>query len=471
MTAQLTKLAQKLLGILEKDRANHLDKIERYFHGDHDDPYMPDGADAEYKLLVKRSVYNLCDLVAATPNQALYVDGFRPGGWKPTPGEPVAIPEEWDHWQYSRMDARQSAIHQSAIVYGHSFTVTERDKKDKIITRGLSPLRTAAVYEDPANDIVPAAALTIKKYPSFDGKGNPVPGVAIMWDDTFRYDVTFEHDDKVTVSKGKRHGASECPVTRFAASVDLEGRTLGVVEPIIPVQDRINQTILDLLVAQSGGAYVTKTITGMAPPLVLNADGTPKLGEDGRPIPAPINMNAKRWLFAEDENVEFGSLPATPLAGYVEAAELAVRQFSSKSQTPPHHLLGQIANLSADALRAAELSLSRKVASFQKAFGESWERVFRIAGELNGNMEIAEDVHGEVLWRDMDATSISATADALVKLKDVGVPVQGLWPRVPGVTQGELDRWAELADSENLAGDLMKSINRATTDTFEPEAS
>ena len=52
-----------------------------------------------------------------------------------------------------------------------------------------------------------------------------------------------------------------------------------------------------------------------------------------------------------------------------------------------------------------------------------------------------------------------------------GVPVQGLWPRVPGVTQGELDRWAELADSENLAGDLMKSINRATTDTFEPEAS
>lgn len=369
------------------------------------------------------------------------------------------------------MDARQSAIHQSAITYGHSFTVTERDKKGKIITRGLSPLRTAAVYEDPANDIVPAAALTIKKCPSFDGKGNPVSGVAVMWDDTFRYDVSFQHDDKVTVSKGKKHGASECPVTRFAASVDLEGRTLGVVEPIIPVQDRINQTILDLLVAQSGGAYVTKTITGMAPPLVLNPDGTPKIGDDGRPIPAPINMNAKRWLFAEDENVKFDSIEATPLAGYVEAAELAVRQFSSKSQTPPHHLLGQIANLSADALRAAELSLSRKVASFQKAFGESWERVFRIAGELNGNMEIAEDVHGEVLWRDMDATSISATADALVKLKEVGVPVQGLWPRVPGVTQGELERWAELADSENLAGDLMKSINRATTDTFEPEAS
>lgn len=469
MTQQV-KLADKLLGILARDRADHLDRIERYFHGKHDDPYMPDGADAEYKLLVKRSVYNLCDLVVATPTQALYVDGFRPGGWKPKVGEPAAIPQEWDHWQYSRMDARQAAIHQSAITYGHAFTVTEKDKKGKIATRGLSPLRTAAVYEDPANDIVPYAALQVLKYPTHDDKGNPVRGTANLWDDKNKYEVAFGHDRDTTVGRGTRHGASECPVTRFAASVDLEGRTLGVIEPIIPVQDRINQTILDLLVAQSGGAYVTKTITGMAPPLVLNADGTPKLGEDGRPMAAPINMNAKRWLFAEDSEVEFGSLPATPLAGYVEAAELAVRHYSSKSQTPPHHLLGQIANLSADALRAAELSLSRKVASFQKTFGESWERVFRIAGELGGNDEVANDVHGEVLWRDMDATSMSATADALVKLKEIGVPAQGLWSRIPNTTQGEQERWAELVASDNVAQQIISGLDRATTDTFEPEA-
>lgn len=467
----LAKLADKLLGILEADRENHLDKIERYFYGQHDDPYMPDGADAEYKLLVKRSVYNLCDLVVATPTQALYVDGFRPGNWSPSPEEPAAIPKEWDHWQYSRLDARQAAVHQSAITYGHSFTVTEKDKKGKIITRGMSPLRTAALYEDPANDIVPVAALTVRRYPHHTEDGQPLPGLAIMWDEKNRYEVHFGHGKNTTVTNPARHGASECPVTRFAAQVDLEGRTLGVIEPIIPVQDRLNQVTLDGLVASSGGAYITKTITGMAPPVILNPDGTPKMGEDGRPIPAPINLNAKRWLFAEDSEVEFGSLPATPLSGYIELAELAVRHLSSKSQTPPHHLLGQIANLSADALKAAELSLSRKVDFYQKSFGESWERVFRIAGELGGNLEVANDVHGEVLWRDMDATSLSATADALVKMKELNVPDQGLWARFPGVTQAELQRWAEMAQDANLAQQMMGGLTRATTDTFEPEAS
>ena len=241
----LAKLADKLLGILEADRENHLDKIERYFYGQHDDPYMPEGADAEYKLLVKRSVYNLCDLVVATPTQALYVDGFRPGNWSPSPEEPATIPKEWDHWQYSRLDARQAAVHQSAITYGHSFTVTEKDKKGKIITRGMSPLRTAALYEDPANDIVPVAALTVRRYPNHTEDGQRLPGLAIMWDEKNRYEVHFGHGKNTTVTNPARHGASECPVTRFAAQVDLEGRTLGVIEPIIPVQDRLNQVTLD----------------------------------------------------------------------------------------------------------------------------------------------------------------------------------------------------------------------------------
>ena len=76
--------------------------------------------------------------------------------------------------------------------------------------------------------------------------------------------------------------------------------------------------------------------------------------------------------------------PASGSEGFIQAAELAVRHLSSVTQTPPHFVLGQIANVSAEALEQAETSLARKVEQFKVSFGESWERVFRIALEMLG---------------------------------------------------------------------------------------
>src|SRR5690606_2193743 len=104
----------------------------------------------------------------------------------------------------------------------------------------------------------------------------------------------------------------------------------------------------------------------------LAVESRPKIGPDGNPMPAPINHNARRFLFAEDPDVQFGSLPAGPITPLIESVDMSIRHLAAISQTPPHHLLGQIANLSAEALLAAETALSRKIAEFQSLFGESW---------------------------------------------------------------------------------------------------
>jgi hypothetical protein len=85
----------------------------------------------------------------------------------------------------------------------------------------------------------------------------------------YEYEVTFKSLADLEVGHcqaPRKHGASECPVTRFVATVDLEGRTIGVVEPMIPLQNRINQTVFDLLVAQTYGSFQVRTVTGMVPP-------------------------------------------------------------------------------------------------------------------------------------------------------------------------------------------------------------
>ena len=449
------KLALELLLVIDGDESR-LDRIDAYLHGKHDKPYMPPLADDEYYLLAERSISNWLPLLVDTPAQALYVDGFRRGIEQAKTDN-----AEWKHWQRSRLDARQLAVHRGALSYGHSFVVTEIPKgKKESITRGLSPLRTAAVFEDAANDETPYAALTVTKWDSGDEWGK-----ATLWDSKFRYDVTFKGRDKVRVGNPKRHGSSECPVTRFAAHVDLEGRTLGVVEPMIGLQDRINQTIFDLLVAQTYGSFKVRTATGMAPPLIRDPEtGEPVLDDLGNPQAVPMNHNARRFLFAEDPDVKFDSLDETPLSGFIESIDMSIRHLSAISQTPPHHLLGQIANLSAEALQAAETALSRRIQEFRTSFGECWERVFRLAAELDGAGE-AEDFSGEVIWRDMESRSLAQSADALGKLADqLGVPKKGLWKRIPNVTQTELDEWDEMAGSEDATLLLVEALSRATPD-------
>ncbi|AVE00389.1 portal protein [Streptomyces phage OzzyJ] len=462
-------LAKQLLSILDRDGAR-LERIDNYLHGKHDDPYMPPHADDEYRLLAKRAVSNWMPLLVGTPAQALYVDGFRPGSaGAGLPQAAESTSPEWSHWQRSRLDARQAAVYRAALTYGHSFTVTEKDKKGHVVTKGLSPRRTAALFEDPANDETPYAALTVTAWP----KGETV-GKARMWDGSNEYAVTFKKlgdDEGVSVAgKAKRHGASECPVTRFAASVDLDGRTIGVIEPMIPLQNRINQSVFDLLVGQTYTSHEVRYATGMAPPIQRDPEtGDPILDENGQPKPIPMNHNARRFLFAEDPDVKFGSLPGGPIGSLIDSIDMSIRHLAAVSQTPPHHLLGQIANLSAEALLAAETALSRKIAEFRAIFGESWERVFRLAAELAGSSASADDYMGEVIWRDMEQRSLAQAADALGKLKEqLGIPAKGLWKRVPGVTQTEFEDWEEMAEDEDSQLALAQSIRRATPEPVTP---
>lgn len=469
-------LASRLLDILDDD-SDRLERIDNYINNIQDEPYMPANADAEYKLIAKRAISNWMPLVIGAPAQALYVDGFRPS--RKAVAEALVDTSEWKHWQESGLDARQIPIHRAAIGYGHSFTLTEK-RKGKVITKGLSPLRTAALFDDAANDVDARAALTIIEYPTqVDSK--PVDGTARLWDDQYEYKVKFgshSRDRKIRISAKKAHGAPECPVTRFAAAIDLEGRTTGVVEPMIPLQNRINQTVFDLLVTQTYASFKVRWVTGMAPPMqmrMIDGDGNevtdpeqavdvvPRLDGEGNPLPANIDHNARRFLFAEDSEAKFGTLDETPLGGFIESIDMSIRHLAAISQTPPHYLLGQIANLSADALVAAETALARKVEEFRKAFGESWERVFRIAGAMSGDTEVFDDMAGETLWRDMEGRSLAQSADGLGKLADaLGIPKRGLWKRVPDVTSTELKEWDELLEEENIDLQMAQALQRAS---------
>ena len=449
----LKKDIRDALRTLYKDRPS-VRKLFRIAKGKQARPYMPDSADAEFKALARRSITNMFPLLIDASAQALYVDDYRHSSDDDLDamGDDTRNPY-WNHWQASRMDARQGAVYRAALTCGQGFVLTER-RREKVLSVCLSASDTATMYEL-GDWMEPVAAVHVESHPR--GKE---PGVAYYWDERNKYTIALGNgwrskDADLTVVRTESHGATHCPVTRFYCYLDDEGNVTGLVEPLIPLQDRLNQSVFDLLVAQTYTSFEIRTVTGMAPPYkkVQDAEGewVDAVDEDGNPVVDMGAVNARRAWFAEGTDVKFGSLPGGNLSGIIEAIELALRQFTAAGQIPPHYMLGEIVNVNAEALDAASVSLERKNSEIAQSFGEAVERVMRIAGEIEG-LGDSESDHGEVVWRDLSTDSLVQTADALGKMAvSLKIPERGLWSRIPRVTRKERMEWERLreeADSD-----------------------
>lgn len=385
--------------------------------------------------LAEMSRVNMLRYVVDASAQDMFVDGFR------APKSEVEEPA-WRAWQLNRMDARQIGIHRSVLSYGASY-VTVLPGTPVPVIRGASPRKMTAVYGD--DEDWPEYAVEERRHPKKGWKLYRVYDSQRCW--------WVEEDDagKQRVDRYQLHEIGKCPVVRFVSSVDDDGRITGVVEPLIPLQDQINVTTFGLQVAQHYGAFRQRYIMGWT----------------GDTEEETLKASAKKiWAF-EDTDITVGEFGQTDLSGYINSREASLRHLATVSQTPVHELLGQMANLSAEALVAARNSHNSKVREEEVTLGESHEQVLELTGEIAGEMT---DPQAYVRWRDTEARSLSQVADALGKLVvGLGVPPQELWERIPGVSQQEVERWKEAAKQADAIAQLNEILNKQSVVPPTPE--
>lgn len=452
-------VAQMMMAEHGRDR-DRLDRLDRYLRGradngpstrdGHDLPYMPAEAGAEYRLLARRAETNWLPLVVSSVTQALYVEGYRAG--EGTENAPA-----WQWWQANALDRHQTQVHRASLGYGVSWVTVLPGVPGPVI-RGRSPRKMSAMYADPVSDDWPIYAVQVdpQRTPSGDKLS-----ITILDDEAVYWLSSEPSSDRLTSISHEVHGLGVCPVVRFPDLLDLDGRYQGEVEQLIPIQDRLNQTTFDLLMTQTFSSFKVRTVAGMT---------SSEDASDEEVKRRNLQLAQDRFLTAEDHETKFGQLDESPLDGFISSIDQATRNMAAISQTPPHHLLGQMANLSAEALAAAESSLMRKVDERKHIFGESWEQVLRLASAVAGDVTGAGDMAAEVVWADTEARSLAATADALTKLANpegLNVPRRALWSRIPGVSQTEADRWAKMAKEEDPVAELRAMIDRQTGDDGE----
>ncbi len=452
-TAEETvSLAMEVLIPLWQSERDKLDRIDRWARWDHDNPHTPAKASSEFQELNKRSQEPWGDLLVRSIAQTLYVEGYR----RPD------VPEDstaWNIWQANGQDGAQVALHVGALTYGiaYSTVLPGRDLTGSpmpVITN-VSPRDMVAAYRDPALDEWPEASLRIRRL----RKGVEVQ---VLDDDAQWTWVVEDLQAKPKEIDRRGHGIGVCPVVRFTDRFDLEGRASGEIEPFIPLLGKIDQTSFDRLVVQRFASWIVRTISGMSPEETAKATGTTA-------DQVMMLLKVNDFLVAPDADTKFGSLPATPLDGFIKAKESDLQSLAAVSQTPAFEMLGQMANLSAEALEAAKDSQTAKSVQLRHTLGEAHERRLRLASYVAGDVDGAADFRSQVRWADTSIRSLSQAADAFGKMAtQLGIPPQVLWAKIPGMTQLDIDEATALLESGDATMNLLLKIQEGLTSPQDP---
>ena len=430
---------------------------------DPDDPFFgqafaprAQATNAEYDNLRSLSPNAFGGLIVASLAQTAYLTGIRRPGQDTLP--------IWNTFERNRWGQRQVAVHRTAIGHGIAYgTVLPGEDPltgspmSKML--GKSPLQMAAFYDED-DDEFPHLAIEAKKV-RVDPFRNDIGGLTTDGWNVKLYDVGVIHrlrcrglgggEDDWEYVDSIPHGMPIVPIARCVNRIDLEGRTTGEIEPVLPILRRIDQDLFDRLIQQRFGAWQVRYISGMAKPASGDAQAE------------KLRLSVEDILVSSNPDTKFGVLPAGSTSDAVSVTDADLRLLSAITQMPPHHLLGVSSNLQAEALAAAEQGLQRKAFDFRTNASEFHEQMARLAAIAEGDLVTAAAFDLQTAWRDTESRSFAQTAQALgVLATQLKVPLEMLWEQIPNWTDTDVERARQLVENGSIEELLNQLI--PTTD-------
>lgn len=425
------------------ERQPALQELQDYYSGEHPLPHLQEKARREFRRLLKMARANYMQLVVDAVVGRLQVMGIRMSSTEDAPDV-----RAWDIWQANRLDADSRLVFAESVKLGTSYMLVEPNKADPsmpIITPE-HPSQTIIEYR-PGSRRIKAAGL--KSYLD-DWTGDLMatlylPGRVYVYSAPHRegiLDVRWELKDEGP------NPLDEVPLVEYANRPQMLEPGTSEIAGVTDIQDRINKTLADRLMTQEYGAFRQKWATGIEIPL----------DENGRPV-EPYKAAVDRLFTNENPDAKFGDFNATDLTPLLSAVRDDIKDVGAISSTPPHYLLGDMVNLAAEAIKAAEAGLISKVRDHMLYKGESVEDTNRLALKAAGDTRPA-DHSSEVVWKNPEFRTEGELVDALTKMKTLGVPEEALWERW-GASPQEIKRWKKLRDEREqqaaariMGGDL-----------------
>lgn len=327
----------------------------------------------------------------------------------------------WADWVRCDCDQTSGVAHREALLLGDSYVIVWADQfgRPKVTVESASQV---AAQMDPGTRQIVAA---VKR-----------------WETKTTTEAALYLPDRIVRLRANQTGAT----TQGFNTVEEIANPLGVV-PVVnlrntdrivtdygsseiddlrPLVDALNKSLADMMVTSEYVGRPRRWATGieLTEEPVTDEDGNPVLDEDEQPVMREVNPipEGHRAMISENNEAKFGQLNAADLTGYEASVRVLLGQVMAVSTLPAHYV-GVFSDnpASADALRAAEASLTARAEARQAQFGRAWEQVARlmIAVRDGRDPNLIDDIR--VQWADAATRSVAQEADAVVKLYQAGL--------------------------------------------------
>jgi hypothetical protein len=471
--------ALQLVALLENElirRRGDIDTHNAYYRGEHPLKF----ASAEFAKFHGQRYRDFSDnwtqVVADSPVERLTVTGFLASG------ETTADKDLWEVWQVNGLDADSQLGFLGAVTGSRCFVLVWGDPND--------PDMPVVTFEDASQSIVayePGSRrhrrAALKRWQD----GNEDYATLYLPDEVWKFCRPLAKQDKSPQEAdvdeamkawkprdmGEKEPNPQPNPMGVVPMVELPNKPMLVDDPIsdvhgvIAMQDAINLLWAQLFTASDYASFPQRVVLGAERPML------PKLNSAGEIVgKQPVDLDKFQidrvaWITGKDARI--AEWQAANLAMYTNIIEVAVGHLAAQTRTPQHYLIGKMANLSADALLAAETGLVQRVDEKKLWFGQGLREMARLIALAKGQDDKARALRsGRVLWADSESRSHAQMADALLKLKQLGFPFEWLALRY-GLTPTEVADVMALRERE-AEMDPVAEVARMMTNAPGPGA-
>ncbi len=216
------------------------------------------------------------------------------------------------------------------------------------------------------------------------------------------------------------------PVFHFANNAPIGRYGQSELADVIPLQDALNKTILDMLVAAEFGAfrqrYGIDLLTTLTDPVTGEEIADPEIARFQTGMTRFLNFMSEKDEEGKGKGT-IGEFSAADLVQYNTVVESFDKRISRVSRVPTHYLEMTGDFPSGEALRMAEAPFVKKMDDRVRAAGPTWAAVMRYAARLTG----ADVPPGKVKpkWEPVapltDQEQLNA---AVIKRRDLDYPLE-----------------------------------------------